>query len=502
MSSPRTQPDGRAPPAGGDPRASQPPRRGQLWIPDGAARGAPSRGAADPRLPSFGSHRDPFAAAATPYPAQGSDEDWSPAAEQRLSDPQAAVAASPGQVAVRASRGRGIDIHELLKREAFGAPGGACDSHFEKNRPCPDAPLGSSNQYVVLDSWVKDLGRSAPAQGLLSWNFMVQGVSGDQVVGVADKVDTVVEMQIGSFTIPVLYPGAQTTNDPASPGVSGLLPGLPVLVAGYEVFAPPDPSAVIAYTFSQFPFVGRISIGVAEIGNQSISQLGGVRYHFEADVVPIFPAQGTLSTALGTPIANASNPYPVALRVVPVPGFDTYVFTDPIKDILGVSLSLRSIDRPLALPPDVILGAQLYTSASVWPYLGLLLPSPSQAEANALRAFLVYSVGLTQVSISGASTGNAPIDNWLNQSPSVVASLPFGYAAGIGINAIDFAVSTETQVGMTLAPQVGVSVLVPAAPAAVQFIPTTLPVTVRFTTARVRIPMRFKRMVQRLTNYQ
>ena len=440
---------------------------------------------------------------------QGSDEDWGASAEQKISDPQAAVAASHGQVGVRNSRGKGIDIHELLKREAFASQGADCDSHFEKNRPCPDAPHGSSNQYVILDSWVKDLGRSNVTQGVLSWNFMVQGVSGDQNVGVTDVVDTVVEMQIGAFTIPAVFPGSSVIINGGPGGVENS--AYPLLALGYEVFVPPDPSAVIAYTFNNFPYIGRITIEVREIGLQSISQNGGIRYHFEADVVPIFPAQGTLSTALGTPIVNIANPYPVGLRVVPLPGFDTYIFTDPIKDIHGVSLVFRAIERPILLPPDVIIGAQVFTSFSIWPYLGLILPCTTLKEASALLAYFNYALGLTQIVITGASTGNAPIDNWLNQAPSLISNPPPGTSPAIAINTIDYidmesqGINNVTSPMITLSPQVGIKPLVPTAPVVsdgIQIVPMSQPMTVRFTTARIRVPMRFKRMVQRLTNYQ
>ncbi len=431
-------------------------------------------------------------------PPQGDDEDWPPDAPIAIDD-VTSVAKTHGQVAVRNSRGKEIDIHELLKREAFAATSAACDSHFEKNRPCPDEVFGTSDQYVILDSWVKDLGRSVPSRGEISWNFMVQGVSQDQNVGVKDKIDTVVGVQIGSFMIPTAVPGLQMTN----PFNSHFIPGFPLLDKGSEVFAPPDPGATMGYTFGFFPYIGRITIELREIGLQSISQRGGIRYHFEADVVPVFPTQGTLSTAVGGSAVAALNPNPQALRVVPLPGFDTYIFTDPIKDIHGLTLIFRSVDQILPLPLDVIIGVTAIATPGTWPHLALSLPLSKEDYGPTVR-WLFNNLGLTRIFISGFQSGNAVIDNWVNQAPGLLSQLPTGAVPGIGLNGLDLGSSvTDQNVTITLSPQVNISPLVPAAPPAntVVTIPSKTAITVRFSASRMRIPVRFRRVVQRLTTY-
>ena len=97
---------------------------------------------------------------------QGDGEDWDP--EHHGDSGNNRSRSLHGQVAVRNSRGKDIDTHELLKREAFYSESADCDSHFEKNRPCTAMPYGSSNQYVILDSWVKDLTRSDPSHGVFA----------------------------------------------------------------------------------------------------------------------------------------------------------------------------------------------------------------------------------------------------------------------------------------------------------------------------------------------
>lgn len=432
---------------------------------------------------------------------QGDDEDWPPDAPVAIDD-VTSVAKTHGQVAVKNSRGKEIDIHELLKREAFAASSAACDSHFEKNRPCPDEVFGTSDQYVILDSWVKDLGQSIPSRGIISWNFMVQGVSQDQNVGVKDKIDTVVGIQIGSFTIPTAVPGQQMTNP-----LGGLqfIPGFPLLDKGTEKFDPlTDPSgSTMGYTFGFFPYIGRITIELQEIGLQSISQRSGVRYHFEADVIPVFPTQGTLSTAVGGSSVAAINPQPQALRVVPLPGFDTYIFTEPIKDIHGLTLVFRSIDQIIPFPLDVITGVTAIVTSGTWPYLGLSLPLDKNDYGPTGR-WIFNLVGLTRVFISGFQSGNAEIDNWVNQAPGMLSQIPTGAVPGIGINGLDTGSSTtDVNFTITLSPQVKISSFVPVKPvgATVVQIPSKTPITVRFSASRIRIPMRFRRVVQRLTTY-
>lgn len=432
--------------------------------------------------------------------SQGDDEDWPPDAPVSIAD-TTAVAKTHGDIGTKASLGKEIDIHELLKRHAFESPNDACDNHFEKNRPCPDAVYGTSDQYIILDSWVKDQSRSAPARGIFSWNFMVQGVSHDQNVGVKDKIDTVVAIQIGAFMIPTLNPGLQMSN----PFGATTVPGFPLLDPGTQLFPPPNPGAALSYTFGFFPYVGRITIEMNEIGLQSISQRGGTRYHFEADVVPVFPTQGSLSTSIGGDPTAAQNPNPVAMRVVPLPGFDTYVFTEPIKDVHGLTLTFRSVDMNLPFPLDVVTEATAFTASGVWPYIGFLLRFDTQAEWDATARWIFNNIGLTRIFISGFKSGNAPIDNWINQAPGLLAQLPSGAVPGIGINGLDTAVAPGSLgFAITLAPKVNITPLVPVSPAINAdpvIIPSATPVTVRFTTARVRVPMRLRRVVQRLTNY-
>lgn len=419
-----------------------------------------------------------------------------------------------------------FDLHELQKGEIFGGDSAAGDNHFEKQRPSPAAPHGSSYQYVTLDSWEKDLAASDSARSIFGWNFMVQGVSGAGNIGTSDTLDAITEVTLESFTIPNFLPGQQMQNPGYGTGflTPYYFPGFPGLFA--DALVDLHPLSVLTSTFGWFPYTGRVTIQLHGTGLQAITQagIGGApdggqfRYHFEADVIPFFATQGTLSTALGggLPLPYDDFPLPAGLRVVPLPGFERYAFTEPLRDLHGLTVSFHSVDRRLSLPVDVLTGGTAYTSSGFWPFLGFTFPV-KQADFGATWRFLFsctatgFGAPSGQLMFSGLATADPEVNGWVNQAPGLVASIPQFFAPGVSIATletdifnIEFGVNTvQDAIAFTIAPLVDISKLVPAPPpfGTVVEIPSATPITVRFALARVRIPLRFKREVARLTNY-
>lgn len=408
--------------------------------------------------------------------SQGSDEGWDPRAAVAIAD-TSAIARTHGDVAVRASLGKQLDVHELLKREVFASVNDSCDNHFEKGRPCPDAVFGVSDQYMVLDSFEK-VEVSDTARGEYKFNFVIQGVTRNQAIGVRDTVDTVIQMQIGSFFIPIITPYNYVLNPPSSsaPATSGL-PGL--FQNGPNLSGPAfqDP---LASPLSQIPYSGRVTLELREIGLQSISDRGGVRHHFEFDAVPVFSAAGSLSTQINEPTIGVVNVPPpvVAMRLVPQLGqWDTYTFTEPIKDIQGLTLAFRNPDNQIAFPQDVVYSAQAFTDNTRWPGIAFTIPTtPMGTPLLALN---------DRIFINGFSSGNATIDAYINRQQ--------GHAVG--------AASTATTISLN--PSVDISPLVPTQPAAGTdvAIHSASQTNISIAKNRIRIPFRFRRVVSRLTNY-
>ena len=469
-----------------DAAADRPPARG-------AQRGAPQRGAPQrsgpPRGVTTGRAGPPArqdnlrADRFDPRPSG----DWDDYAEDPMEGGTPLDRAETGR---HTERGLGIDIHELLKREAFAAPQPACDDHFEKNRPCPSGVYGISDQYIVLDTFLK-LRESAVDRGEFRWNFMIQGVTGDEVLGVKDKIDTVIEIQIGSFAVPNLPevpyilappPAVPTGTDqlvlvhnnanvlaPFSPTLvpNGLGTGQyppAVLVPTAAVPLPTFLTPWINNPYSQVPFFDRFTIQIREAGLQSYSDRNGARHHYEF----------TLSSTA----AGGTNPN--MLLALPQAGsqWDTFIFTDPLKDVHGLTLVFRNPDIPIRFQPDCLYDVSVESDASASP------PGPF-LRVNAPGHGL--SMG-DRVFITGFKSGNSKLDAYMNRPEGQVAAgdptLPplFPGAPIVGnFFWTDPAVSIfDLTIQVPVLPQI---------------------VTVCIAKRRMRIPIRLRRVVARLTNY-
>lgn len=412
--------------------------------------------------------------------SQGDDEDWPPDAPVAIPE-TSSVARTHGEVAVRVSTGKDIDVHELLKREAFAASAGDCDNHFEKNRPCPDAVYGVSDQYMVLDSFEK-LETSDPTAGDYRFNFMIQGETQNQTIGVRDTIDTVIQIQMGTFFIPIIYPYRYVLN-PSTATPSTYSSGLPGLFQNGPNLSGPTFQDPLSSPLTQMPYQGRVTLELREIGLQSYSDRGGVRHHFEFDAIPVFAASGSLSTNINEPTTGVLNTPPpvVSMRLVPLPGsWDTYTFTEPIRDVQGLTLAFRNPDLPIQFLPDVLYGVHAFTDNTRYPGIAFTIP-----VGPAPQGTIAILSPNDRIVISGFTSGNAIIDRYINRAQ--------GHAVGV----------TSDFTSISLNPSVDITPLVPSPPAAgVQVpIPSATRINIYVTKNRIRIPIRLRRVVQRLTNY-
>jgi hypothetical protein len=440
--------------------------------------------------------------------SSGYDEDWPVGkAPIDITVPRLAVARTTEEIGMRNTRGKGIDVHELLKREAFGDVNDLCDNHFEKSRPCPDAIYGISDQYMVLDSF-EMVEESQPQHGMLKWNFMVQGVTGNQRIGVKDKMDTIIEIQIGAFNIPKLLPvpyvvnpadglatsalPVLTANGTATlsafvaggvyanganlatalqaaingvPGISGFTvvydgatglftitdtvsslipfsilwatgPNAAVSASAVYGFDPVDMTGSSAYTgetpitvfpvtvsaagpgqnnafdfnvdgapstdtltspLTQIPFCNRITVQMFEMGLQSYSDRNGARHHFEMEALPRFVQTDSGLVDEGT------------LELRPLHDWDTYVFTDPIKSVDGLTMIFRNPDFPVSFPPSCLFGVQAQVAAT-----GQFL------QFNAPNHGLMPG---DRIFINNFTSGNLVIDNYVNRKQGQIVGV-------------------------------------------------------------------------------
>ena len=361
----------------------------------------------------------------------GSREGFAPGNQRHPSGPHRGGQATGGMY-----RPVQTDVKELLKREAFGSQSGADDDHFEKNRPGPHSTWGISDQYVILDSFQKTED-SNTKQGELNFNFMIQGVTANQRIGVKDKIDTVIEIEVAPFCIPLLKTIPYITNDPRE------ISSLPLLVENSG-----DPGGgSLDSPLTQLPYCGRVTLEFKQLSLQSYSDDRGVRHHFEFE--------------------SSMAPTGDRLLLRPLRRFEKYTFTDPIKDIHGLTAIFRNPDIPINFSPDC------YYEVTV---------SISQTPDNFLQ-FNIINHCLEEndrIIIKKFKSGDQVVDRYINRMEGLI----------IGSGGL-------TTDSFRLNPDVGVEQL--GNPG--DRIAANTRIVVCVMRNRIRIPLRMRRVIQRLTNY-
>jgi hypothetical protein len=376
---------------------------------------------------------------------------------------------------------RDIDVHELMKQEAFGISKTPCNTQFGKNRPCPLTTYGISDQYIVLDSFSK-LASSNIENGEFQWNFMIQGVTSDDVIGVRDVIDTVIEIQIGSFAMPILEEVPYDTKplatdislehnnnaphapaDKQSPALVNNTFTSGIMYGQYnpQLLVPPSTilSPWVNNPYTQTPFFGRFTIQIREVGLQSYSDRNGVRHSFEF-------------TQTLPPINSNPN------MLLAIPQWDKFTFTDPLKDIHGLTLIFRNPDIPLNFLPDVYYNIK------------------AGIDGNGYLQFEINNHKLNtgdRIFITGFKSGISQLDSFINRIEGLVAADSPSSTATAGKTIMGNHIWTDPAVAISSIASIDVSMINNNV-----FNKT---VTVYIAKRRIRIPMRLRRVVDRLTNY-
>lgn len=397
-------------------------------------------------------------------------EDRERAARTRMPPPRRPPAGTQ-----RIDIGRGIDVHELLKNEAFASDQPSCDNHFEKNRPCPTAVYGISDQYMVLDSFHK-VQSSAIDRGEYKWNFMVQGVTGDEVIGVHDKLDNIIEIQMGDFILPIL-PEVPYVLRPAPVAPTGtnqlvliqnnnnaVAPNNPRLLPAQYPAAAPSQAVWINNPYSQLPCGARLTVQFAEAGLQSFSDANGARHHYEFLAVYGGTIGGNPNTLVASPLSGRR--------------WDAYIFTEPLQDVAGMTLIFRTPDIPIRFQQDVLYDVSVSSDGAVFPGPYLVFTFANHGLAVGDR-----------IHISGFRSGVAVLDSYVNRTEGHVASANPALAPLLPSTPIP----TPDTFWLDPSPSlVDFTAPVPILPQIV---------SVGIAKRRLRIPIRLRRIVQRLTNY-
>lgn len=333
-----------------------------------------------------------------------------------------------------------------------------------------------SDQHVVLDSFLKARD-SNTARGEFRWQFMLQGSTDTDRVGIRDELKTIIEVQLGPFLMPILPEVVYTTKAVPSSVPShtdslvlvhnNTAATSPTLLAGqYPAIIPAAGAPFTPWInnpYTQLPF-GRFTIQMKEVGLQSFSGLDGARHHFEYAV-----------SALGGLGAN-----PHMLSALPLGDWDTFIFTDPLVSMHGITLVFRNPDKPIRFEPDCLYEATIESDAAASPGPFIRVRAPGHGLSAGDRVFL-----------KGFTTGAPGLDAYINRADGHVAA--GNPAAPLAPGTLIVLADPDV---FYLDPAVSIIDLVD--------IPPSLPAVgdVFVAKRRLRIQMRIRCVVDRLTNYK
>lgn len=216
-------------------------------------------------------------------------------------------------------------------------------------------------------------------------------------------------------------------------------PSLPVLHPN----GPAPAGDFLSSPLSPVPFGGLLTIELAELDAQAVSDRRGCS-HYDFYILQL----------------RAGHYYAAPLRA----DRTLYTFTDPFPYVHGLRLRFRTPDAPVPLPPDVLYGAAAFSSAGA-----MLEFRHPQAGVLAVN---------DRIFVEGFDSGNAVLDAYVGRRDGLLVGAPA--AASFRLN-----------------PDVDLAGLYPAGAA----VPSRAPIRVLIAKNRIRIPVRFRCVVDRVTNY-
>lgn len=263
-----------------------------------------------------------------------------------------------------------ISVHELMKDDII--PGYSQSRNNQSENKNKQDDKEHIEHYVMLDSFVK-IERSATEYGEYKWILNTLGQTLNESVGVNEEIENVIQIQIGTFYIPLIEDVPYTLTSLNNGDVlriqnNSSLPGEPPTLItqsgsygqySYSILNPADASGgtyIVPWPnnpYSQIPFANKISIYVQESSQQSYANFNNTRYNFE------FIAMHN----------NRLNGNPHFIQVKPVNGarWDEFNFTRPLPSLSTVTLVFRNPDTTIAFEPDVMYNSIIKISTGAPP---------------------------------------------------------------------------------------------------------------------------------------
>ena len=376
-----------------------------------------------------------------------------------------------------------IDVRELLKRDMFASRARQCDDHFEKSRACPASPYGISDVYVILDTYLA--AQRNPRRGEFMFRFGGGQQSGKDKIGLRDVVRTLIQLEVEEFCTGI--PPIDTPGEDTSAG------GLTFL-ANVAAEDPRDGDPITS-SASQLAHCPRVTMYLSNLGMQAHSDHRGRYHHFE------FEASGPASI-------TSSNVLNGRMTLTPVEG--KYTLTEPHQELHDLRVRFFTPDEELELPPAVIDGVQVY-AILVGGNLRLTLVGPTtENDGRTILNFVnlitagdrvfFENVNLDPATFPTATTATA-ISRFLNQEGGHLVGTS-GLTAPGTPSALPATSNTRFEADQTV--DMAVALGVAAVAGNEQVIPQlagSLPIRMYIAKNRIRIPLRMRCIVPRLTNY-
>jgi len=343
-------------------------------------------------------------------------------------------------------------------------------------------------QYVMLDSFVK-VKNSATEAGEYQWVFNTQGQTLDEAVGIIGTLDNIIQVQIGTFYIPIPEDAVYMDRRIESYGTIALVQNNtspigepPTLIrqdgnygqytysilydgATYKFPWPNNP-------FTQIPFANKISIQIKEASLQSYAGFNNVRYNFE------FLAMHN----------NRINGNPNFVQVKPVNGarWDEYNFNTPLRNINTFTLVFRNPDHPINFEPDVMYRSFISLVADPNPPLGSYLVVTTQFTHKLCAGDRIYIRNFSPSLPNGTTNQLFPnyLVNYILRADGHTAN---AIIPGFGLS-LDPAVTIPNPTDFGLDP--AIKILAPIDPNITISLPGL--VDIYIAKRRIRIPMKIK----------
>jgi hypothetical protein len=240
------------------------------------------------------------------------------------------------------------DYARFSRREIGINPYAKKEKQYEDLPSSSGRKPGISDQFIILDSFIK-LRDSNLKPGEFKWNMAIQGHTKPDLIGVIDRLTDIIEIEFGSFYVPIPPDVPYVCEVPTIPPVSSIegqiklygttapvqAPTLPANMYPSFLSAPP----IVPWQhnpYSQLPYSGIFTIQIKELGRQAFSDINGNFHHFEYRT----KKEVDYSAAIGALYAKPVN--------------NTYSFKDPIRTMDTITIAIRNPDNLINFLPDVL----------------------------------------------------------------------------------------------------------------------------------------------------